>query len=78
MTFTPAPTPKPPPDRFRNGDFWRAADGSLYAVCKPWHDATHGVLHLRCTLRPVGFGIPAHRYRSAVRGWTRVSWGGWP
>jgi hypothetical protein len=76
MTFTPAPTPKPPPDRFRNGDFWRAADGSLYAVCDgAWPERNH---HLRCTLRPAGHGIPVHRGRRQVAGWTRVSWGGWP
>jgi hypothetical protein len=76
MTFAPAAIPKPPPDRFRDGDFWRGPDGNLYAVRSI--QSRDPVGDLRCTLRPAGFGIPAHRYRSAVRGWTRVSWGGRP
>jgi len=76
MTFAPAAIPKPPPDRFRNGDFWRGPDGNLYAVCDVrWLDARS---HLRCTLRPIGHGIPVDRGRHQVTGWTRVSWGGLP
>ena len=75
MTFAPAAIPKPPPDRFRNGDFWRGPDGNLYAVRDPvWHDACSYL----CRLRPVGNGIPAYYGRNKVTGWTRVSWGGRP
>jgi hypothetical protein len=76
MTFTPAPIPQPPPDRFRDGDFWRGPDGNLYAV-GPVQRRESG-MRLACTLQPTGRGVPAHHYRHHVRGWTRVSWGGRP
>lgn len=67
MTFAGARTP--PPDRFRDGDFWRDPLGRLHSV-RPAAGIPGG-----CLLRPISGGHSLLLRRVAVRGWVRSSWG---
>jgi hypothetical protein len=60
----------PPPNRFRDGDFWRDPASHLCSV-RP----APGLVGA-CLLRPINGSRETLLRRTQIRGWTRVTWGG--
>jgi hypothetical protein len=73
MTKFTASYEPPPPNRFRNGDWWRTRTGMLCRVCR-------GNLGLPgyAALVPANGQPAGHFPATQVAGFTRQSWGGNP